>query len=150
MVEIRLPFGAGSLKALADANLLEPVAVEPVERDSVVCALEEAGLVELARGRKTAALAVPDHTRPFDRELVLPPLLSLLDRAGLARERITIVMATGLHRPPDEEEMSRLASCASGARVIAHDARETGSLVELGETGGGRASLWTERMSRPS
>ena len=137
MIELKLPFGEGSLRARADANLLEPALVEPVGRESVVRALEESGLADIARGRKNAAVAVPDHTRPFDSELVLPPLLSLLYGAGLAREDVTVVMATGLHRPPDEEETSRLISCASGARIIAHDARDTGALVELGETRGG-------------
>ena len=53
---------------------------------------------ELASGKKTAAISVCDITRPAPNKLVLPPLLKRLHAAGIARENVTILIATGLHR----------------------------------------------------
>jgi nickel-dependent lactate racemase len=62
-------------------------------------------LVELARGRTSACIAICDITRPVPNELMLPPILSALEAAGIPRERITILVATGLHRPNTEPEL---------------------------------------------
>src|SRR5689334_6500416 len=62
-------------------------------------------LAELARGKETAAISVCDITRPTPNHLVLPPLLERLEQAGIPRERITILIATGLHRPATDAEI---------------------------------------------
>jgi len=53
----------------------------------------------LARGKSSAAISVCDITRPAPNRQVLPPLLARLESAGIRRESITILIATGLHRP---------------------------------------------------
>jgi nickel-dependent lactate racemase len=62
-------------------------------------------LFEVARGRKNACIAICDITRPVPNELILSPLLEILEAAGIPREKITILVATGLHRPNEGDEL---------------------------------------------
>src|SRR5450755_2915438 len=62
-------------------------------------------LEDLARGCGSAAISVCDITRPAPNRVTLPPVLERLERAGLARENITVLIATGLHRPAPPEEI---------------------------------------------
>ena len=76
-------------------------AVEATLRDPVGCL----PLAELARQRRSACIAVCDITRPVPNALMLPPVLRTLEEAGIAREAITILIATGMHRPNEGEEL---------------------------------------------
>ena len=60
-------------------------------------------LCELAKGRKTVTIVTSDHTRAVPSKLTLPILLEEI-RAGNPDADITILIATGLHRPTTEEE----------------------------------------------
>jgi nickel-dependent lactate racemase len=62
-------------------------------------------LSELARGRKDACIVICDITRPVPNELILRPVLDTLEQAGIPRPRITILVATGLHRPNEGDEL---------------------------------------------
>jgi nickel-dependent lactate racemase len=46
-----------------------------------------------------------DVTRPVPNELMLRPLLRILEDSGIPRERILILIATGLHRPNEGDEL---------------------------------------------
>src|SRR6185369_9850280 len=54
-------------------------------------------LLDLARGKRSAAISVCDITRPAPNRRTLPPVLRRLEEAGIARDAITILIATGLH-----------------------------------------------------
>jgi len=75
-----------------------------------------ASLFELAYGRRDACIAICDITRPVPNQLILSQVLPTLERAGIARERITILVATGLHRPSTDEEIVEMV----GAEIAAH------------------------------
>jgi nickel-dependent lactate racemase len=62
-------------------------------------------LAELARGRKDACIAICDITRPVPNEMILRPVLKTLEAAGIPREKIMILVATGLHRPNEGDEL---------------------------------------------
>jgi len=62
-------------------------------------------LAELASGRTSACIVVSDITRPVPNQLILPPVLATLEAAGIPRNRITILVATGLHRPNEGDEL---------------------------------------------
>jgi lactate racemase len=62
-------------------------------------------LAEVAKGRKDACIAICDITRPVPNEMILRPVLETLEAAGIARDKITILVATGLHRPNEGEEL---------------------------------------------
>lgn len=65
-------------------------------------------LAELARGRKSACILICDITRPVPNRLILPPILQTLERAGIDREEILILIATGLHRPNQGSELEEI------------------------------------------
>jgi len=73
-------------------------------------------LAELARGRRDACIVICDITRPVPNELILRPLLATLEAAGIPRERITILVATGLHRPNEGEELVEMV----GRWIVEH------------------------------
>ena len=62
-------------------------------------------LAELAAGRSSACIVICDITRPVPNELILKPLLATLEQSGMDREKITILVATGLHRPNEGDEL---------------------------------------------
>jgi len=96
-------------------------------------------LGQLATGKTSAAISVCDITRPAPNRQVLPPLLARLEAAGIARERITILIATGLHRPATETEIREICgeSVAGKYRVVNHHARELAEHRYLGDTASG-------------
>ena len=61
-------------------------------------------LRELARGRKNACILVCDITRPVPNRTILGPVLKVLQEAGISRQQILILIATGLHRPSTQAE----------------------------------------------
>ncbi|HEY1599175.1 MAG TPA: nickel-dependent lactate racemase [Pirellulales bacterium] len=62
-------------------------------------------LPELARGRTSACVVISDITRPVPNRLILSQVLPILEAAGIPREKITILVATGLHRPNEGAEL---------------------------------------------
>ncbi|MYA24120.1 MAG: DUF2088 domain-containing protein, partial [Gemmatimonadetes bacterium] len=65
-------------------------------------------LRRLARGRKNACIVIADITRPVPNAVILPPMLRILEEEGIAREDITLLVGTGLHRPNEGEELVQL------------------------------------------
>ncbi|MDP6351389.1 MAG: lactate racemase domain-containing protein, partial [Alphaproteobacteria bacterium] len=56
-------------------------------------------LAEIARDRASACIVICDITRPVPNGVILPVLVRALLDAGLAAGAITVLVATGLHRP---------------------------------------------------
>jgi len=96
-------------------------------------------LAELARGKRSAAISVCDITRPAPNRLTLPPVLSRLQQAGIPREQITILIATGLHRAATDSEIREICGeeIAADYRVVNHDARDLSSHRHVGSTQSG-------------
>jgi nickel-dependent lactate racemase len=96
-------------------------------------------LTELARGKRSASISVCDITRPAPNKLVLPPLLKRLHEAGIPRENVTILIATGLHRLATPAELDEILSpaIAAGYRIVNHNARELAEHRFLGHTQSG-------------
>ncbi|MBI4876695.1 MAG: nickel-dependent lactate racemase [Acidobacteria bacterium] len=105
-------------------------------------------LVELARGKSTAAISVCDITRPTPNRQTLPPVLRRLEAAGIPREGITILIATGLHRPASEAEIRQIVGpeIAARYRVANHNARELGEHRRLGTSASGTPVWIDERF----
>ncbi len=105
-------------------------------------------LFELARGKRSAAIAVCDITRPAPNREVLPPVLARLEAAGIPRDGITILVATGLHRPATESEIREICGEETAAhyRVLNHHARELSEHRALGKTASGTPVYIDERF----
>ncbi len=102
-------------------------------------------LVELAHGRRNACVVVSDITRPVPNRLVLPPLLATLEQAGIARSEILILVATGLHRANEGEELREMLGpeIAGRYRVENHFGRHLEEHRFLGTTARG-VPVWID------
>jgi nickel-dependent lactate racemase len=116
--------------------LADPVAAIELALDAPVAG---PALKELTRGRGSAAISVCDITRPAPNAVTLPPVLERLERAGIARDKITILIATGLHRPATADEIVAIAGkdVAARYRIENHFARQLEDHRNLGQTRGG-------------
>ena len=105
-------------------------------------------LVEMAAGKRTAAISVCDITRPAPNSVTLPPLLARLHQAGIPVEGITILIATGLHRDATREELDIILGpeIARTYRVESHDARDFAAHRALGSTRRGTPVYIDERF----
>jgi len=121
-----------------------PMALLPDPGGAVRQALEKPvgcpSLRELAKGKKNVCILICDITRPVPNGLILPPLVESLTRAGIAREKILILVATGLHRPNEGEELAEVVGSPEILRTIRvenHFAKDREAHVDLGTTSGG-------------
>lgn len=94
-----------------------------------------APLGQLAARARSVCIVVCDITRPVPNKLLLPPVLRTLEESGIARSKITILVATGLHRPSTAAELDLILGkpIVTNYRVIDHHAsipREQGFLGE--------------------
>jgi len=105
-------------------------------------------LRRLASGKGSAAISVCDITRPAPNREVLPPLLARLESAGVPRQRTTILIATGLHRPATEAEVEEICGewAARKYRVVSHQARRLAQHLSLGNTASGTPVFIDERF----
>jgi len=94
-------------------------------------------LAELARGKRSACILICDITRPVPNRLFLQPLIRQLIEAGLSAGDITVLIATGLHRPADDDEVAELVGdpwVMDTVRIANHFARNDDDHVDLGVT----------------
>ncbi len=93
----------------------------------------------IARGKSTASISVCDITRPAPNRVVLPLLLRRLETLGIPRDGVTILIATGLHRPATAEEIDEIvgADIAQSCRIVNHNARALNEHRALGNTRSG-------------
>jgi len=96
-------------------------------------------LREAARGKRSACILICDVTRPVPNGLFLGPLVRTLLDAGLPRAGITVLVATGLHRANEGEELRELVGdpwVLDTVTVANHDATVDRDHVLLGRTPG--------------
>lgn len=99
-----------NLKAVVTAKMhdYKPAKSEAeLVKDALAHPIGSKTLRELAVGKKKVTLVTSDHTRAVPSKLTLPILLAEI-RAGNPDADITILIATGLHRPTTEEEQRRM------------------------------------------
>ncbi len=97
-------------------------------------------LAAMARGGRTACILICDITRPVPNGTLLPPLIETITGAGVSRENILILVATGLHRPNEGEELREVVGSEEVLRTIRienHFARDREAHMDLGETSRG-------------
>ncbi len=102
--------------------------------------IQSPSLSSLARGKKSACILVCDITRPVPNGLILPPLVNAMLAEGIDRENILILVATGLHRPNEGEELRELIGSDEIFNTIPienHFARDREAHVDLGFTSQG-------------
>ncbi len=90
-------------------------------------------LSELAKGKKTAAIIISDHTRPVPSKHIIPFMLAEL-REGNPDIDITLLVATGFHRLTTKDELiSKLGEkIVAEEKIVVHDSHDAASNVEIG------------------
>lgn len=103
-------------------------------------------LADLARGRRDACILICDVTRPVPNRTLLPPLLAVLEQAGIPRDRILLLVATGLHRPNEGRELEEMvgAEIASQYRIENHRGEVLADHAFLGTSPRG-VPMWIDR-----
>jgi nickel-dependent lactate racemase len=117
------------------AALRDPVAMRP--------------LSQIARNARSVCILISDITRPTPNGIVLPHIISELDAAGISRDSVTILIATGLHRPAPEAEKRVIVgdeAVFSAVRVENHYANNDAQHVKLRATTRGTPVLIDKRF----
>jgi len=97
-------------------------------------------LSEIGGADKTACILICDITRPVPNGKLLPPLIDALTASGVQKQNMTILIATGLHRPNEGEELLEVVGDEGiyrSIRVENHFARDKDAHVDLGSTSSG-------------
>src|SRR4051794_13799438 len=113
-LRLTLDYGRTGLKVeLPAERVVGPLAIRdvpPLEDPEAAVAhaldkpISSVALRELARGRKDACILICDITRPVPNRTILGPTLRTFHEAGIARNQVLLLIATGLHRPSTPAE----------------------------------------------
>src|SRR5262249_3597223 len=153
---IRIDYGRADLEIEVPSGVQAEVAESPravplaKPADAIATAIANpigtAAFADLARGKRDAVVVISDKTRPVPNGILLPPILELLEHAGIARERIEMLVGTGLHRGNTRDELVEMTSEAivAGYRIRNHAAREAAEHRHLGRTRRG-TEIWLDR-----
>jgi lactate racemase len=153
-VRERLVFGEGFVEAELpdDAHVVSPGLSLPLDpapdvgqtvRDAIDAPLDSSPLAEVARGAQRVTIAFDDPTVPCYAPVwstAIPIVLETLERAGIARDRVTLLCANALHRQFTTDELAKLIGAdlarefAADGRLLCHDAEDPGGLEYLGDT----------------
>ena len=115
----------GELKAEGDGRSIVRKAIEnPIESPR---------LRELAKGKKSCVIIISDHTRPVPSKDILPEMFAELE-AGSPGIAITLLVATGFHRPTTTAELEAKlgVDILKRVKIVLHDSRNAASNVKIG------------------
>ena len=120
-----LESGIGELKATKseDELVLEAMA-KPIDSPK---------LSELAKGKKTCTIIISDHTRPVPSKHIIPFMLAEL-RQGSPDIDVTLLVATGFHRPTSKDELIQKLGekIVAEEKIVIHDSQDPATNVEIG------------------
>jgi len=143
MQSVEFPYGEGfvTLTLAHDADVLLPRSIPAVAdelaamREALSKPIGSPRLRELARGKTTVAVVINDITRPSPTEAMLTVIVEELAAAGVAQDQINVIVATGNHLPPTEEELRKMmGGWRSQLKLTAHDCHDKNSLAYMGKT----------------
>jgi len=107
-------------------------------------------LKQLAKTRKRACILICDITRPVPHAVLLPPLIEELVAGGIPKENILLLVATGLHRPNEGDELREVIGSETVFRSVPianHFARDRKAHADLGRTASGIPILIDRRFT---
>ena len=96
-------------------------------------------LAQLVDCQFSACIIISDITRPVPNQVILPPILQILEQQGIPREKIVILVATGIHRPSTEKELEEMVGLdiVNNYRIVNHLSGEPETHKYLGLTRNG-------------
>lgn len=146
-MQIKLPYGKTFITAEApftDLTMLEPRFVEGLPDEAIAftnavrAPINARPLRQIIGRADKVAVLVPDITRPFPSQRILPWLFSELEHVRAAN--VTVIIGTGSHRPcaPAELEAMLGAEIVARYRIVNHNAHDLQTMLSVGrrEDGG--------------
>jgi lactate racemase len=142
---IELPYGRETISVSVPSDKLvgtflprslSPVG-DPVQslRDALASPVSGPRLREMASKTCRVAVGIEDATRPVPNSLLVDAVMSELETARVAPQQVTVIVATGLHRPMTDDELSAALGRWHGVvRHENHDANDSRRLSHLGTT----------------
>ncbi len=155
-MKVRLDYGRSGLEVeLPDRNVLKCLGYRPAQpledpeqviTERLTQPVGSIPLADLARGRDNACVVICDITRPVPNAVVLPAILRTLEENGIRRDRILILVATGLHRPNFGDELREMVGpeIAAQYRIENHHGQNREEHVFLGHSPRG-VPIWIDR-----
>lgn len=147
MKRINLPYGKGKLTIEIPKERLAGILLskahdyrakmgeEELVRDALLHPVGTPRLRELARGKDNIVLIASDHTRPVPSKVIMPAVLEEI-KQGNPDAKITVLIATGFHRPTTREEL--IAKFGEkivdhpAIRFVVHESGKSEDMVSLG------------------
>ena len=146
-MDVELLYGRGTLTVALPAGaqptvITKPPFPDPPAASEVIArALQDPigcpRLEDIAAGKASACILICDITRPVPNASFLRPMITTMMRAGIAADRITVLVATGLHRPNEGAELAELVGdpwVLETVRVENHFATHDEDHIDLGIT----------------
>src|SRR3990172_11783783 len=145
-MRVTLDYGRTGLEVeLPDDRVVGPLEIQPAPplpdplaavEHAIAHPIESPPLADLARGRRDACILVSDITRPVPNEFILKPVLRTLQQAGIPRDKILLLIATGLHRPNEGPELVEILGpeIAQNYRIENHHGKLKDEHTYLGTT----------------
>ncbi len=136
----RVLFDLGPGDAAAGSN------VEAQVRQALQRPVDSPPLCELLQPGQNVVLLGDDQTRLTPTDVIVPVLLDEINAAGVPDENVTLVIATGTHRPLTAAELDRKYGprVLERVRVVAHDCLDGDGLLHFGVTRRG-TDIWVNR-----
>lgn len=93
-------------------------------------------MVESKKPLNQVCIVVSDATRPIPSDIILEAIIAELNDYGIHNDQIVVLIATGLHRPSQKDELERILGKKLKTRIktIDHVATDNNSLIFLGKT----------------
>lgn len=145
MLTFNLPYGRGEKKISlpkerilakleSKAHDFKPEGTESeIVRKALANPIDSKPLSELVVGKENVVIISSDHTRPVPSHVTMPILLEEI-RKGNPDAKITILVATGMHRATTKEELIDKygEEIANNENFIIHDSQDDSQLVKVG------------------
>ncbi|MFW5986482.1 MAG: nickel-dependent lactate racemase, partial [Halanaerobiales bacterium] len=144
-MQVKLPYGREKLTVTVDDDKLQDILVsrtdgydaelsqEELVKEALANPEDSPRLSELAAGKNRITIITSDHTRPVPSKITMPLLLKEI-RRGHPQAEITILIATGFHRPTTDSELREKFgdNIVDEEEIVVHDSRNTDSLTYVG------------------
>jgi nickel-dependent lactate racemase len=151
--KISVEFGRDAIEVMVPLNCVEltmkdvPILPNPPKaiEEAFLNPISSPPLEEIIRkkgkppGEMSVAIAVSDITRPVPykgESGILPPLLKRLESSGIKKEKIKIIVATGMHRASMDEEKLEMygKEVVEQYTILDHDCENNDLLESIGKT----------------
>ncbi|MFW9952317.1 MAG: lactate racemase domain-containing protein, partial [Candidatus Thorarchaeota archaeon] len=148
MKALRFEYGIKGLEIKVDPSwnttIIKPVNQPPIAnpnetlRKAIQNPLGIFSLEEIIKSKaklESICIVASDATRPVPSHLIIDALIMELEHLGLGCDLITILIATGLHRPSNEKEIERIVGnkYCKKVKIINHNAKDQNSLEFVGD-----------------